>query len=144
MNRMCRLPVATSSSMTSVPTMSDGIRSGVNWMRLNLRLIASASVLISSVLARPGTPRSRQWPPARMQIEHFIEHAGLPDDDAAHFGAQAHERPRDVVERVPAGTGSGVIRSCRHARIPEPERIVSNGARTTRRTYLDGSSPANL
>src|SRR5262245_26546946 len=44
--------------------MSDGIRSGVNWMRLNLRSTACASVLISSVFARPGTPRSRQWPPA--------------------------------------------------------------------------------
>ena len=30
-----RVPVALSSWMTSVPVMSDGIRSGVNWMRLN-------------------------------------------------------------------------------------------------------------
>ena len=61
-------PVARSSSITSVPVMSDGIRSGVNWMRLNLRWTASASVLISSVLASPGTPRSRQWPPARNAV----------------------------------------------------------------------------
>ena len=54
-----------SSSITSVPRMSDGIRSGVNWMRLNFRLIVSASVLMISVFARPGTPRRRQWPPAR-------------------------------------------------------------------------------
>ena len=33
-------------------------------MRLNFRWTACASVLISSVFARPGTPRSRQWPPA--------------------------------------------------------------------------------
>src|SRR5436190_17451732 len=33
-------------------------------MRLNFRSTACASVLISSVFARPGTPRSRQWPPA--------------------------------------------------------------------------------
>src|SRR5436190_13820735 len=64
MNRMSRRPVARSSSMTSVPMMSEGIRSGVNWMRLNLRWIACASVLIRSVFARPGTPRNRQWPPA--------------------------------------------------------------------------------
>src|SRR5262245_58430976 len=64
MNRVVRRPVARSSSMTSVPMMSEGIRSGVNWMRLNLRWTACASVLISSVFARPGTPRSRQWPPA--------------------------------------------------------------------------------
>src|SRR5215471_12931806 len=67
MNRTCRFPVSASSSMTSVPRMSDGIRSGVNWIRLNLRLTASASVLMSSVFARPGTPRSRQCPPAKRQ-----------------------------------------------------------------------------
>ena len=54
--------------MTSVPVMSDGIRSGVNWMRLKLRLSASASVRIISVLARPGTPTSRQWPRAKMAM----------------------------------------------------------------------------
>src|ERR1051325_6670952 len=46
----------------SVPVISDGMRSGVNWMRLKSRSRISASVLMSSVLARPGTPTSRQWP----------------------------------------------------------------------------------
>ena len=32
-----RRPVVGSSSMMSVPVMSEGIRSGVNWMRLNSR-----------------------------------------------------------------------------------------------------------
>src|SRR3954463_6168872 len=68
MKRMSRRPVARSSSITSVPMMSDGIRSGVNWMRLNFRWIAWASVLMSRVLARPGTPRSRQWPPAKKAV----------------------------------------------------------------------------
>ncbi len=36
----------------------------MNWMRLNSSCIASASVRISSVLPRPGTPSSRAWPPA--------------------------------------------------------------------------------
>ena len=40
MKRIARRPVARSSSMTSVPMMSEGIRSGVNWMRLNFRWIA--------------------------------------------------------------------------------------------------------
>ncbi len=52
--------------MTSVPVMSEGIRSGVNWMRLNSSDSASASVRIISVLARPGTPTSRQCPWANM------------------------------------------------------------------------------
>ena len=39
-----------------VPVMSAGIRSGVNWMRLNSAPRTWASVRTSSVLATPGTP----------------------------------------------------------------------------------------
>src|ERR1700738_344146 len=63
--RNARRPVVWSSSSTSVPVMSEGIRSGVNWMRLKLRESASASVEMSSVLARPGTPTNRQCPRAK-------------------------------------------------------------------------------
>src|SRR4051812_33555563 len=49
---------------TRVPTTSEGTRSGVNWMRLNVPPSTWASVLIVSVLASPGTPSSRTWPPA--------------------------------------------------------------------------------
>jgi hypothetical protein len=48
--------------------MSDGMRSGVNWMRWNDRLSVSASVEMSSVLARPGTPTNRQWPRAKSAV----------------------------------------------------------------------------
>ncbi len=58
-----RRPVVGSSSMMSVPVTSVGIRSGVNWMRLNDRPSASASVRTSSVFAVPGMPVMRQWPP---------------------------------------------------------------------------------
>ena len=37
-NRSCRSPVARSSSSTSVPVMSAGIRSGVNWTRRELQV----------------------------------------------------------------------------------------------------------
>ena len=50
--------------MMSVPVMSDGMRSGVNWMRENLRSSTRAIVWTSSVFARPGTPMIRQLPPA--------------------------------------------------------------------------------
>ena len=53
----------------SVPVMSIGIRSGVNWMRLNFSDIVSASLLTSSVLASPGTPISRACPRANRQID---------------------------------------------------------------------------
>src|SRR5215208_406110 len=48
-----------------VPTRSAGTRSGVNCRRLNEPPSTSATVLTVSVLARPGTPSSRTWPPAR-------------------------------------------------------------------------------
>jgi hypothetical protein len=43
--------------------MSDGIRSGVNWMRENFRSSTRAMVWISSVLANPGAPTIRLLPP---------------------------------------------------------------------------------
>ena len=67
-NVQVRRPVAGSSSMMSVPVMSDGIRSGVNWMRLNTRPSVCAIVRTSSVLAVPGTPVIRQWPPTNRAI----------------------------------------------------------------------------
>src|SRR5262252_7871707 len=42
--------------------MSDGSRSGVNWMRWNFARTADASVLTAYVLASPGTPSIRMWP----------------------------------------------------------------------------------
>src|SRR5918996_1138803 len=46
-----------------VPTRSDGTRSGVNWIRLNVPPTTDASVLIVRVFASPGTPSSSTWPP---------------------------------------------------------------------------------
>jgi hypothetical protein len=55
-----------SSSRTSVPVMSPGIRSGVNWMRLKREVEDRRDGLrTSSVLASPGAPAMRQCPPAK-------------------------------------------------------------------------------
>ena len=54
--------------MTSVPVMSEGIKSGVNWMRRNDICSVSASVEISSVFARPGTPTSSAWLRVKMAM----------------------------------------------------------------------------
>ena len=45
-----------------MPVMSDGIRSGVNWMRLNDSDRSWAMLAIISVLASPGTPSRMQCP----------------------------------------------------------------------------------
>ena len=53
----------------SVPVMSMGIKSGVNWMRLKCSDMVSASLLTSSVFAKPGTPISKAWPRAKRHSE---------------------------------------------------------------------------
>ena len=65
--RKLRRPPALSSS-TSEPMMSEGMRSGVNWMRLASSPRILPKVSTSSVLARPGTPISRAWPPHKRVI----------------------------------------------------------------------------
>src|SRR5262245_61893695 len=62
-----RCPVA-SSSMMSVPVMSLGIRSGVNWMRLKTSPSVWAMVRTRRVFAVPGSPVIRQWPPTKRPI----------------------------------------------------------------------------
>jgi hypothetical protein len=78
MNLKVRSPVVRSSWMTSVPVMSAGIRSGVNWMRLKLRLSVRLSVEISRVFASPGTPTSRQWPRAKIETSSSSMTASWP------------------------------------------------------------------
>ena len=63
-----RVRVPGSSCRISVPVMSAGIRSGVNWMRRNFRCSERASVLTSRVLAKPGTPSSTQCPRAKTAV----------------------------------------------------------------------------
>jgi len=65
MKRKLRLPVWLSSS-TSVPRMSDGMRSGVNWMRRASSPSTVPIVSTSFVFASPGTPSKSAWPPERI------------------------------------------------------------------------------
>ena len=51
--------------LSSMPMMSAGIMSGVNWMRLNSHPRVCDSVRTSSVLPRPGTPMISTWPWAK-------------------------------------------------------------------------------
>ena len=66
-----RSPVAGSCPITVVPVMSDGIRSGVNWIRRKSSESSWAIVSISSVLARPGTPTSSVCPCASTAQSRF-------------------------------------------------------------------------
>src|SRR5580693_3301660 len=51
-----------------VPITSPGIRSGVNWMRPNCSASPPANARVIKVLAVPGTPSSRMWPPTRRLV----------------------------------------------------------------------------
>src|SRR5690606_27477271 len=50
------------------PRMSPGIRSGVNWMRPNSSDRVRAKLWASRVLAVPGGPSSRMWPPQNRAV----------------------------------------------------------------------------
>ena len=69
-------------SKTLPPVTSLGIRSGVNWMRLNVAPSTCASVRTSSVLPRPGTPSTSTWPPASTAIERVEDEVVLPEQHA--------------------------------------------------------------
>ena len=62
----------------SVPVTSVGIRSGVNWMRLKSSPKAWARVRTMSVLAVPGKPVIRQWPPMSVEISNCSMIASWP------------------------------------------------------------------
>ena len=61
--------------------MSEGIRSGVNWMRLASRPSTLPSVSTSSVLARPGTPISSRVAAGQDGYECALDHLVLAEDD---------------------------------------------------------------
>ena len=75
-----------------VPTRSAGTRSGVNCRRLKEPPSTSATVLTVSVLARPGTPSSRTWPPASSATSSALEHRLLADDHALDLEQRVLER----------------------------------------------------
>ena len=75
------------SSRTMVPVMSDGIRSGVNWMRLKDTSRIWLMELTMSVLARPGTPTQEAMAAREDGGEDLLDDLGLADDDAAELSS---------------------------------------------------------
>ena len=53
---------------TLTPVMSEGSRSGVNWMRRTVQSIDRASALASIVLPTPGTSSMSRWPSASSTV----------------------------------------------------------------------------
>ena len=80
--------------------MSDGIRSGVNWMRLNFRSTASASFLISSVLARPGHAAEQAVAAGQEGNQDLADDALLADDDLRELPLEPRRELGDALERI--------------------------------------------
>ncbi len=71
----------------SVPVMSIGIKSGVNWIRLKSSDIVSATLLTSKVLAKPGTPINNACPREQAYREP-LDHLVLPDNHPPQFAPE--------------------------------------------------------
>ena len=80
--------------------MSLGIRSGVNCTRENVRSSASATVLTSSVFARPGTPTSSACPPLEERRDEVVHDLVLSDDAAADLVEQRAPRASQLVQQL--------------------------------------------
>ena len=74
------------------PVTSDGMRSGVNWMRVKRMLSTCANERAASVFARPGKSSSRTWPSARKPSRTSSSGVALADDGPLDL--VEHLRPR--------------------------------------------------
>ena len=88
-NRNARRPVVWSSSRTSVPVMSDGIRSGVNWMRLKLEVERLGDGLDHQRLGQAGHADQQGVAAGEDGGEDPVHHLVLADDPLRHLGAEA-------------------------------------------------------
>ena len=86
---------------TRVPTMSPGMRSGVNCRRANVPPMTSARVRTASVFATPGTPSRRHVAAGEEADEHPLDHLVLADDDPLDLEQRALEG-----RAAPGGAGS--------------------------------------
>jgi hypothetical protein len=61
-----------------VPVMSDGNRSGVNWMREKSAAIEDEIALASVVLPTPSMSVRSTWTPAKSEVKHRSTTRSLP------------------------------------------------------------------
>ena len=86
--RNTRLPVVRSSSSTSVPVMSDGMRSGVNWMRLKLRCSTSRQRADQQRLGQARHADQQRVAATEHRDHELLDHLGLAHDDPPELRGQ--------------------------------------------------------
>ncbi len=79
------------SVMMFVPMMSEGIRSGVNWMRLKLRSSTSRQRADEERLAEAGNAFEQHVPADEEARQHAADDVALADDDLADLGFECRE-----------------------------------------------------
>jgi hypothetical protein len=72
----------------SVPVMSIGIRSGVNWMRLNFSDIVSASLLMSKCLRQTRHAHQERMAASKQADAELLDHVTLAHDHFAQLSSQ--------------------------------------------------------
>ena len=93
-------PLARSASCRiSVPVMSAGIRSGVNWMRWKLQVEQLGQRPHQQRLGQPGRAGQQAVPARQHRGQQLIDRLGLPDDDLAQLGADARPRRPQLLDR---------------------------------------------
>ena len=107
--RNSRRPVLRFSSITSVPVMSDGIRSGVNWMRLEVEGEALREGADHERLGEAGHPFEHAVPAAEHGDEQLLDHLVLADDHLRHLAADLVERPLQLLHCVHVGRGQFAV-----------------------------------
>ena len=80
--------VAGASWSNSVPVMSEGIRSGVDWIRLNTSDM-SAPASYQERLGQTGHAHQQAVPARKHGDHHLVDHLVHADDDLADLGDDA-------------------------------------------------------
>ena len=83
-----------------MPVMSIGIRSGVNWMRLNFSDIVSASLLTSKRLGQAGHAHQQRMAAGEEADRQPLDDVALADDDLAQLLAQPGVDVPQLVDRL--------------------------------------------
>ena len=81
-----------------LPTMSAGMRSGVNWIRESFSSMARPRVRSKVVLPSPGTPSNKDMSPGDQSDEYRFDHAVLSNDDAPDFATNEVEFVSQMLE----------------------------------------------
>ena len=95
------------SSRTVVPVMSDGIRSGVNWMRLKVTSRIWAIELTMQRLGQAGHADQQAVAAGEDGGEDLLDDFGLPDDDAAELIEHGDAVGGELIEIIGEAIGCG-------------------------------------